>query len=113
MLNCWLCKEDFEGEPNWTNCRLLCPTCYAKPRYRYFYINRPPGIGCQPEGFVDREMWMPAKPQLLIGRGEWNVLGWVEYPEPLDQEQIWLKELYPRNAWEVSLYLDWREENDR
>ena len=112
-MNCWLCKEDFEGEPNWTNCRLLCPTCYAKPRYRYFYINRPPGIGCQPEGFVDREIWMPAKTHKVVGGNNRYFLGWVEYPEPLEPELVWKWELMPRDMCETNRYLDWREENDR
>ncbi len=114
-MNCHLCGNKIEGDPTWTNCRMLCSECAAKPRHRYFYINRPFCIGCQPEGFIDAETWMPAKPQLLIGRGEspWHVLGWVEYPQPLTPEQVWKWELWPNDAAEVIAYLDWREEHRR
>ena len=113
MLTCHLCKQQFEGEPMWTNCAMLCQDCYEKPRYRYFYINRPPGIGCQPVGFVDRETWMPTRTHKGVGGNTRHFYGWVEYTEPLEPEQIWKWEFEPRNAWEVNQYWDWREENNR
>jgi hypothetical protein len=58
----------------------------------YYYINRPPGIGCQPDGFdIDtRETWMPRRRV-----GDRYFLGTVSYPEPLDPEDVWQYELYP------------------
>ena len=114
-MRCWSCKKEGVEEIHWTNVRPLCKECYDKPRHRYYYLNRPPAIGCQPDGFIDRESWMPAKPQLLIGKGRdpWHVLGWVEYPEPLAAELVWKWELWPHEAAQVSIYLDRREENGR
>ena len=107
-MRCWLCKQDFDGEPNWTNCRLLCPKCFDKPRHRYYYLNRPPNIGCQPDGFMDREAWMPG--HIVSGR---NCLGWVEYPEPLEPEQVWKWEFMPADDAEYDAFWDWREEHNR
>ena len=112
-MNCWLCKNEIKGEPLWTNCRMLCQSCYDKPRHRYYYLNRPPSIGCQPDGFVDREAWMPARTHPVVGGGTRHFLGWVEYPTPLEPEQVWKWELLPRTAWETERYFQWREDNNR
>jgi len=93
---------------------MLCPSCAEKPHFRYYYLNRPPGIGCQPDGFVDRKTWMPGR-VLNFGQREmvYHALGWVEYLEPLDPEQVWKWELWPHDDGEYEQYRAWRKENDR
>jgi len=78
--------------------------------HRYYYLNRPPSIGCQPDGFVNREAWSPKQ---TIPGTEWTAHGWVEYPEPLEPYQVWKWEFRPADDAELDEYLDWREENDR
>ena len=70
---------------------------------RYYYSLRPPGIGCQPDGFVEREMWWPKRN--IPGDGEHDAFGWVEYPEPLPLETAWRYDLRPADPREKALYI--------
>ncbi len=54
-----------------------------KKLYRYYFRNRPPGIGTQPEGFINHESWLPAR-TTPHGR---TAFGWVEYDRPLTAEE--------------------------
>ena len=77
------------------------------PTYRY--MCRPPGIGCQPDGFDPdtREMWLPAKE--IDGR---HFFGRVEYPEPLPMEKIWHFDLWPEDEVERAELTFYREHED-
>lgn len=61
-----------------------------KTLYRYYYSHRPPGIGTQPEGYINYESWMPAT-TTPHGR---TAFGWVEYDRPLTNEEITGYELF-------------------
>lgn len=104
-MRCHLCGQELKNEDGeWTNVAFTCRPCFDKPRHRYYYLNRPPGIGCQKDGFVDRECWMPAR-VINVGR---NALGWVDYPFRLDFEDIWKWELWPDDTDELESYCEWR-----
>jgi len=66
-------------------------------RYRYYLVNRPPSIGCQPKGDVAREVWSPRRKMSAQGR---LVHGWVEYDQPLSAYNIWSYELFPASIQE-------------
>ena len=107
-MKCFLCEQDRE-EGAWTAVRWLCAECLARPRHRYYYLNRPPCYGCQPEGFIDREAWMPSKKLPEGGhwaRGQW-AFGWVDYAEPLTPKQIHDYELLAADAEEDERYRAW------
>ena len=72
----------------------------------YLYRNRPPGIGCQPDGFnLDtRETWCPAKE--IDGRHFW---GRVEYSLPLAFGEMHRYELLPEDELELAEYIFWLE----
>ena len=85
----------------------------------YLYRNRPPSIGCQPDGYIPEETqaWMPARrhpdvitadvpPRHLAG---FYFLGRVVYPDPLTPEQVWQYELHPEDPIEWAEYVFWRE----
>ena len=75
--------------------------------YKYFYRNRPPGIGCQPDGWSAREGGLP-KDYWKDSAGETvYAFGWVEYSEPLTFEQAWLKDLLPDEHVERANYSIW------
>jgi hypothetical protein len=64
-----------------------------KMTHKYFYRNRPPGIGCQPDGFTAQEGGLP-KDYWPASDGEMiHAFGWVEYPEPLTFYQSWRTDL--------------------
>lgn len=107
-MRCKGCYQDKDyDEGGWASCAWLCEECKDRPRYRYYLLNRPPGIGCQPDGFVDRETWLPSR---KIPDGDyWHALGWVEYLRPLSMEEVWKKELRPADPEEWKAYLEWRE----
>jgi len=111
-MKCDLCQTEIykDEEGFFTNVRLLCKGCANKPRYRYYYTLRPPGIGCQPDGFVDRASFgRQGQRTKLIGGRDWTVYGWVEYHKPLGPEELFKWDLWPHNAGEVAGYLDWKE----
>ena len=74
--------------------------------HRYYMINRPPGIGCQPKETINREVWMPAK---QMPGSERRVLGFVEYDHILTHDQIWSFELAPENVTEQAEHVFWAE----
>jgi len=63
----------------------------------YYYLNRPPGIGCQPGGFDPdtRETYLPGR--YVKGR---HVLGKVEYPKRLPAEEVHRYDLFPADVRE-------------
>jgi len=73
----------------------------------YLYSSRPPGIGCQPDGWVDRETWLPARE--VNGR---HHFGKVEYNVALSFEAIRRYELWPENELERAEMVFWREGPD-
>jgi hypothetical protein len=77
---------------------------------RYYFLNRPPAIGTHPAGEVARECWLPRRD---IPGTERPAYGWVDYPEPLDFEQVWRYELFPADPAEVDAYWDWRDEQGK
>jgi hypothetical protein len=88
------------------------------PRTRFVYMmrNRPPGIGCQPDGFLwdETETWIPMRehpypPRHLVGL---RFLGKAVYPQALTFEQIWQYELWPEDPLEWAEYTFWREGED-
>lgn len=76
-------------------------------RSRYYMINRPPGIGCQPKGEIARETWMPGR--TMPGTKDRRVLGWVEYDQPLTHREIWRFELAPADLKEQAEHVFWNE----
>ena len=76
---------------------------------RYPYRNRPPSIGCQPDGFIPdtREAWLPARE--IEGR---YFLGCVEYLNPLSFDDIHRYELWPTDKVEWAEYIFWLESSD-
>ena len=111
-MECWLCKGT-TNEAHWTKMRLLCKECFGKRRHRYYYLNRPPGISCQPDGFIDRERWAPAVTLNLGRRAVTRAHGFVEYPEPLEPAKVWKWELWPADDGEFDQYQNWCNENRR
>ena len=74
--------------------------------FTYYYRNRPPGIGCQPDGFdlYTREYWCPRKE---IDGVPYH--GVVSYPTPLTPEQIWQYELRPADLVEYAEFIFWED----
>jgi len=74
--------------------------------HEYYYRNRPPGIGCQPDGFDPdtREWWRPRKDVNGI-----SYHGKVSYSEPLSPWDIYRFELRPVDLVEYAEYIFWRE----
>lgn len=77
--------------------------------YKYFYLNRPPGIGCQPSGYSERETWYPKQFRDEFPRGAW---GWVTYPERLKLYDAWAKDLFPADPVEQLCYRAWQDDRD-
>lgn len=76
---------------------------------QYLFKSRPPGIGCQPDGFVPdtMEAWYPAKSHESCPTRRF--FGSVEYEEPLPFERIDHYSLYPVNLLERAEMVFWRE----
>ena len=72
---------------------------------KYYLVARPPGIGCQPDGWTTFEIWVPTRER--DGR---HYFGWVEYPEPLPPEKIWEYELRAADDVEHAEYVFWHWE---
>jgi hypothetical protein len=66
-------------------------------RYRYYLLNRPPGIGTHPPGAVDKKVWLPrqAIPSAEQAGYDRQAFGYVSYDSPLPLAQIWQYELEP------------------
>jgi hypothetical protein len=107
-MKCDLCGDQID-EPVLTRTRILCPTCASKPRHRYYYLNRPPNVACQPDDFVDRNAWLPMQDT----PDGWPAFGWVDYARKLRCEEIWKWEFRPANPEELAEYLVWREREGR
>jgi len=80
--------------------------------HRYYYEFRPPGIGCQPDGWTNREGGLP-KSKYIVPSGLPNkeksisAFGWVEYDEPLSFDQIYKKDLIPHDPVERAKFYLW------
>ena len=74
---------------------------------KYLYRSRPPSIGCQPEGFTNRETWLPGR-QHPSGDGRY-FLGLVGYPQPLPFEEVYRYELWPVDEVERAEMTFWLE----
>ncbi len=74
--------------------------------HKYYYLSRPPGIGCQPDGFLERKEWYPKRFPEEFPRGAW---GWVTYPERLPMKSIWLKDLFPVERVEELCFRAWQD----
>ena len=75
--------------------------------YKYYYLSRPPGIGCQPSGFIEKEAWTPKQYPPEFPRGAW---GWVEYEERLLMRDSWRSDLFPVDPVEQLCYRAWQED---
>lgn len=72
---------------------------------KYYYLLRPPGIGCQPDNSVEREMWYPVG--LIPGGSGRHAHGWVTYNDPLPRETVWRFDLLPDDTIEQLNYFLW------
>lgn len=62
---------------------------------RYYYLLRPPAPFCQPGGFHARHAFPDGRRWVeSIQRHAW---GWVEYVEPLTDEQVYDFDLMPES----------------
>ena len=75
--------------------------------YEYYYLSRPPGIGCQPPGFDPdtRETWVPRRE--TSGSYYW---GKVSYPEGLSHEEICRYNLRPVDQVEYAHHVFWEKD---
>ena len=74
---------------------------------KYFYLTRPPGIGCQPDGYTDTQIWLPMQYPEEFPRG---AFGYVIYSAPLPVSQILRYDLFPADPLEKALYMAWQDE---
>lgn len=85
-------------------------------RHRYYLLNRPRGIGCQPHGVVEKsEIWMPKRDLPTEAQHlKYNPtsFGWIDYEEGLTPEEIWRYELHPHDEIECILYRFWLDARD-
>lgn len=79
-----------------------------KKLYRYYNSYRPPGYAQSPDGWVNIEVWMPAK---TIPGTNAHALGWVEYDHKLDFEIIWKWELRPADEIECIEFAFYNDEH--
>ena len=77
------------------------------PDSRYFYRNRPPGIGCQPDGWEEREAWSPVRavPEIASDLKHHHFHGWVEYQRALTPYICWKYELLPADPVERAVFM--------
>jgi hypothetical protein len=76
---------------------------------RYYYRSRPPGIGCQPDGFTGRESWLPAR-DCPMGMG--HCFGWAEYPARLSLDRVYRYDLVADDLLERAVYVFRRHFDD-
>lgn len=74
--------------------------------HKYFFLNRPPGIGCQPSGFSELVTWFPKEFPEDFPRG---AFGFALYPNPLPLKDIWAKELFPADPLQRMVYIAWED----
>lgn len=67
--------------------------------YTYYYVNRPPGMGCQPDGWVEREDYFGR-----TDRQHSPYHGHVRYDRRLTLDEIYRYELEPNDLVEGALY---------
>lgn len=67
-----------------SECDFLCNSKTSQ-MYRYYLLERPPGMGCQPKGVVIIQTFVHKDYVKEIDRKAW---GWVEYAEPLTAKQV-------------------------
>jgi hypothetical protein len=79
---------------------------------KYYFINRPPFIGTHPKGEISREVWQPKQSAPDINE-DWTFHGFVEYEEPLSNEDIWEYQLMPAKHSERDTYWQWRDDNNK
>lgn len=77
-------------------------------RVRYYYRLRPPGIGCQPENFIEMHGY-DFRENKQVGEYTIPAHGWVEYPFELSHELCWKYDLYPADEEWAGRYNEWRE----
>lgn len=70
---------------------------------RYYHLNRPPGYGCQPDGWADLEAWQGMGPIPEAPDG-WKAHGWAEYENELPFEEIRKWDLLPGGAKAMAEY---------
>jgi len=80
----------------------------------YLYRKRPPGIGCQPDGWIEREAWHPPREHPSGNEGQ-HFWGIIEYPEKLPISEIIRWDFWPVDATERAEMVfrddDWLREN--
>ncbi len=77
---------------------------------RYWYLNRPPAYGHQPDGFVNREGGLPSKEWVTSTGPLWS-FGFVEYDRKLTFDEVYQWELTPDNPVEWAHYQFWQFAN--
>ncbi len=77
----------------------------------YLYRTRPPGLGCQPNGWIEREAWHPSR-EHEAGSEEQYFWGHVTYAGPLTFPEIDRYELWPVSLTERAQYAFWGKGDD-
>ena len=84
----------------------MCKAIEETKTYRYFYLSRPPDIGCQPDGWLNREGGLPKKIYEVNGVFQ-NSFGAIEYPSLLPFEVSDKYDLMPADPKENALLHLW------
>lgn len=74
--------------------------------YQYYLLSKPPGPGCQPPDFLEKESWLPRRFPVEFARGAFGI---VTYPDPLAFDQIDTYDLFPLDLLEQVIYVVWIE----
>ena len=79
---------------------------------KYYYLSRPPGIGCQPDGDISREAWSPTKPipplpTQTVDDYRRPAHGFVLYAKPLSYYVAWKHDLLPAEETERLAWYLW------
>lgn len=86
---------------------------------KYYYLSRPPGIGCQPDDSISMETWCPVRPIPPLPTQMMNdyrrpAHGFVLYAKPLSYYRAWKYDLLPADETErLAGYLWIQGERDR
>ena len=73
---------------------------------RYYYLSRPPGVGCQPGKWLRRRSYSPPRvPPRTLDDYAQRVHGWVDYEGALDYYMIWRYDLIPSDLAERARFL--------
>jgi len=76
----------------------------------YYYLNQPPGVGRQPDGFLGYEAFASKRRPGLDTQPCWGI---VEYQQALSPRLVWEYELYPAGKIEEIAYWRWTQEQWR